>query len=153
MPPCASPPSSGRPSTRPTCCAAGPRPGCAGDPAGAAADFARVVDLAGDCGAPELTAAARLGLARLALDRGALAEARRLALTALDECPAGWYTADGVRMTILVTLGRAAAAAATRPAAGTGKCPQWVPDRTPPGSWPPPRRGSPNLPPAEPGRE
>jgi len=114
MPPCASPPSSGRPSTRPTCCAAGPRPGCAGDPAGAAADFARVVDLAGDCGAPELTAAARLGLARLALDRGALAEARRLALTALDECPAGWYTADGVRMTILVTLGRAAAAAGDR---------------------------------------
>jgi predicted ATPase len=80
----------------------------ADDLPGAAADFTRVVELARQCGAPELAAAAHLGLGRLALRDGDLAEAHRLCTIALDECPAGWYTADGNRMTILVTLGRIA---------------------------------------------
>ncbi|XVU29747.1 ATP-binding protein [Actinoplanes sp. CA-054009] len=82
----------------------------AGDLDAAAADFVRSADLARACGAPELIAAARLGQGRIALLRGEHADARRLCETALRDCPAGWYTADGVRMTILVTLGRIAAA-------------------------------------------
>jgi predicted ATPase len=79
-----------------------------GDADGAGADFTRVLGLARDCGAPELAAAARLGLGRIALGRGSAAEARRLCTAALEECPTGWYTADGIRMAILVTLGRIA---------------------------------------------
>jgi predicted ATPase/DNA-binding SARP family transcriptional activator len=79
-----------------------------GDLTGAADDFAQVVAIARDCGAPELSAAANTGLGRIALTRGDLAEARRLGTAALDECPAGWYTADGNRMTALVLLGRIA---------------------------------------------
>ncbi|XVV08541.1 BTAD domain-containing putative transcriptional regulator [Actinoplanes sp. CA-131856] len=82
----------------------------AGDLDAATADFERSAELARVCGAPELIAAARLGRGRTALLRGDHAAARRLCETALRDCPAGWYTADGVRMTILVTLGRVAAA-------------------------------------------
>ncbi|SNY70058.1 BTAD domain-containing putative transcriptional regulator [Paractinoplanes atraurantiacus] len=83
----------------------------AGDLGAAAADFERSAERARACGAPELIAAARLGLGRIALLHGDHATARRLCESALRDCPAGWYTADGVRMTILVTLGRVAATA------------------------------------------
>jgi hypothetical protein len=116
-----------------------------GDIAGAAADFTRAAEQARAAGAPELLAAALLGLGSLALtravpapsdpsvagssppnggiddpsvagsdranggiDRDALAEASRYGLEALAACPAGWYSADGTRMTILVILGRIA---------------------------------------------
>ncbi|WP_250030002.1 ATP-binding protein [Paractinoplanes maris] len=82
------------------------------DPAGAAADYAESMSLATACGAPEVVASSRLGQARLALQHGDHATARALARTALAECPTGWYTADGVRQTIMLTLGRAAEAAA-----------------------------------------
>ncbi|PWK52312.1 DNA-binding SARP family transcriptional activator [Actinoplanes xinjiangensis] len=109
-----------------------------GDLGGAAADFTRAAEQARAAGAPELLAAALLGLGSLALtravpapsdppnggiddpsvagsgspngniDRDALAEASRYGLEALAACPAGWYSADGTRMTILVILGRIA---------------------------------------------
>ena len=79
-----------------------------GDLAGAAADFARVVDTARACGAPELVAAGRLGLGELAWRRGDHAGARELCTAALAECPAGWFSADGVRTAILATLARIA---------------------------------------------
>lgn len=82
-----------------------------GDATGAAEDFTLAISLSAECGAAELLAASRLGQARLALRRGALPEARALALTALAECPVGWYAADGTRLTIYVTLGRVAEAA------------------------------------------
>jgi predicted ATPase/DNA-binding SARP family transcriptional activator len=47
----------------------------------------------------------------IADDPEALAEALRYCSDALAACPAGWYSADGTRMTILVTLGRIAEAA------------------------------------------
>ncbi len=81
-----------------------------GDSAGAAADFAEAITLATNCGAPELVASAHLGQGRLALRAGDHATARELCLVALEECPAGWYTADGIRLTIFVTLGRVAEA-------------------------------------------
>jgi predicted ATPase/DNA-binding SARP family transcriptional activator len=88
-----------------------------GDTVGAAGDFTRAAELARSSGAPELTAAALLGLGSLAMaragsgpaaDRDALAEALRYGTEALAACPAGWYSADGTRMTILVMLGRIA---------------------------------------------
>jgi tetratricopeptide (TPR) repeat protein len=91
-----------------------------GDTGGAAEDFARAAELARECGAPELIAAALLGLGTIALSRvrpgrtsGAreredLAEASRYCSDALAACPAGWYSADGTRMAILVVLGRIA---------------------------------------------
>ncbi|MFC3738270.1 BTAD domain-containing putative transcriptional regulator [Paractinoplanes deccanensis] len=82
----------------------------AGDLDAATADFHRAAGLAGSCGAPELLAAAHLGLGRVALHRHDHDTALQLCTTALHECPTGWYTADGIRMTILVTLGRIAAA-------------------------------------------
>ncbi|MEU4623716.1 BTAD domain-containing putative transcriptional regulator [Actinoplanes sp. NPDC023801] len=90
-----------------------------GDTAGAAADYSRAADLARECGAPELIAAALLGLGLIAMsrphtsgvpDRDALAEALRYCSEALAACPSGWYSADGTRMEILVTLGRIAEA-------------------------------------------
>ncbi|MEV0902322.1 BTAD domain-containing putative transcriptional regulator [Actinoplanes sp. NPDC049802] len=91
----------------------------AGDRAGAAEDFSRSVDLSRQAGAPELTAAALLGLGSLALDRGDLAEASRLCSAALATCPEGWYSAEGTRVAILVTLGRVAEAAGDPKAAET----------------------------------
>ncbi|GAB2577948.1 SARP family transcriptional regulator [Paractinoplanes abujensis] len=81
-----------------------------GDDEGAAADFARAMSLAAECGATELVAAARVAEGRLALRRGDASRARDLCLTALAECPSGWYSADGTRLTILLALGRAAEA-------------------------------------------
>ncbi|WP_164842646.1 ATP-binding protein [Actinoplanes solisilvae] len=81
-----------------------------GDAAGAAEDFALSVSLSAESGAPELLASSRHGLGRLALRRGDVHEARALCLLALAECPTGWYTADGTRLTIYVTLGRVAEA-------------------------------------------
>ncbi|GAA0443921.1 BTAD domain-containing putative transcriptional regulator [Actinoplanes campanulatus] len=90
----------------------------AGDRSGAAEDFTRSAELARRAGAPELTAAAQLGLGVLALDRGDLPEATRLCSAALATCPEGWYSAEGTRMAILLALGRiAVAAGAPGPAA------------------------------------
>ncbi|WP_250008714.1 BTAD domain-containing putative transcriptional regulator [Actinoplanes sp. M2I2] len=75
-----------------------------GEPAGAAADFTESMALATACGAPEVVASSRLGLARLARLQGDPTTARALARTALAECPAGWYTADSVRETIRLEL-------------------------------------------------
>ncbi|WP_329110945.1 winged helix-turn-helix domain-containing protein [Micromonospora sp. NBC_01699] len=80
----------------------------AGDLAGAYADFLRSGRLARQAGAPELGAAARLGLAEVARLRGDLTEARELCDAALSECPLGWFGAAGTRVGILVTLGRIA---------------------------------------------
>ncbi|HWS34728.1 MAG TPA: hypothetical protein VN408_18550 [Actinoplanes sp.] len=82
-----------------------------GDLEGAAADFSRAAELAREAGAPEMVAAALLGLGSLAMTRGgaaALAEASRHCRAALSACPSGWYSADGIRMTVLVMLGRIA---------------------------------------------
>ncbi|MEU4156774.1 BTAD domain-containing putative transcriptional regulator [Actinoplanes sp. NPDC026670] len=79
-----------------------------GDLDGAAADFTRTAELACTAGAPELVAAALLGLGSLALASDDLELARRYGAEALAACPAGWYSADGTRMTILVMLGRIA---------------------------------------------
>ncbi|WP_203779029.1 ATP-binding protein [Actinoplanes philippinensis] len=49
--------------------------------------------------------------------REALAEALRYCHEALAACPAGWYSADGTRMTILVMLGRIAELSGDRAAA------------------------------------
>ncbi|MBL7259882.1 ATP-binding protein [Paractinoplanes lichenicola] len=81
-----------------------------GDDDGAAADFARAMALAAECGATEMVAAARVAEGRLALRGGDAARARELCLTALAECPSGWYSADGTRLTIYLALGRVAEA-------------------------------------------
>ncbi|BAL90534.1 putative AfsR-family transcriptional regulator [Actinoplanes missouriensis 431] len=82
----------------------------AGDLGGAAEDFARSAELARDCGALELLAAARLGEGAIALRTGDLDEASRRCAAALAACPAGWFGADGTRMSIFVMLGRIAEA-------------------------------------------
>ncbi|MDI6100090.1 BTAD domain-containing putative transcriptional regulator [Actinoplanes sp. NEAU-A12] len=79
-----------------------------GDPDGAAADFTRAAEVAREAGAPELAAAGLLGLGSLALARGDLPESFRYCSAALAACPAGWYSADGTRMAILIVLGRIA---------------------------------------------
>ncbi|MEU4557677.1 BTAD domain-containing putative transcriptional regulator [Actinoplanes sp. NPDC023936] len=76
----------------------------------AAEDFARSAELARDCGALELVAAARLGEGAIAMRTGNLDEARRRCAAALAACPAGWFGADGTRMSIFVMLGRIAEA-------------------------------------------
>ncbi|MBM2618418.1 AfsR/SARP family transcriptional regulator [Actinoplanes sp. LDG1-06] len=81
-----------------------------GDHAGAADDFAHALRLAAECGAPELTAATRLAEGKLALRAGDPQRAYELCLTALDECPSGYYTAEGTRLTIYLALGRVAEA-------------------------------------------
>ncbi|MFY1671200.1 AfsR/SARP family transcriptional regulator [Plantactinospora sp. WMMB334] len=91
----------------------------AGDLAGAGDDYRRVVELATPAGAPELLAAAHLGLGEIARHRGDLAGARRLCERALAECPTGWFGAEGIRLAILVALGQIAAATGDRGAART----------------------------------
>ncbi|WP_328853618.1 winged helix-turn-helix domain-containing protein [Micromonospora globbae] len=83
----------------------------AGDLTGAEDDYRRVVEVAQPAGAPELVAAAHLGLGEIARRRGDLEDARRLCEQALAECPTGWFGAEMVRLGALVTLGHVHAAA------------------------------------------
>jgi predicted ATPase/DNA-binding SARP family transcriptional activator len=82
----------------------------AGDLAGAQTDYGRAAELARLAGTAEQLAEAHRGLGEIARLRGDLDEARRLCELALDECPAGWYIADEIRMGIMVALGRVAEA-------------------------------------------
>ncbi|MPZ29044.1 MAG: AfsR/SARP family transcriptional regulator [Micromonosporaceae bacterium] len=82
----------------------------AGDAAGARADFQQAGELARRAGAPEVRAAAQLGLGELARRAGDLPEARRCYDAALATCPTGWYSADMVRAEICAGLGRVAEA-------------------------------------------
>jgi predicted ATPase/DNA-binding SARP family transcriptional activator len=82
----------------------------AGDLAAAGADYQGSAGAARRAGAPDILAAAGLGLAEVARLRGDLAEARRLAEAALAECPSGWFTADSTRSEISIALGRIAEA-------------------------------------------
>ncbi|MEO3748945.1 BTAD domain-containing putative transcriptional regulator [Plantactinospora sp. B5E13] len=77
---------------------------------GAVADYRRVTELASRAGAPEMLAAAHLGLGEIARRRGDPTGARRLAEQALAECPTGWFGAEGVRLATLVLLGQLAEA-------------------------------------------
>ncbi|MGI5151242.1 AfsR/SARP family transcriptional regulator [Plantactinospora sp. CA-294935] len=77
---------------------------------GADGDYQRVVELAPPAGAPELLAAAHLGLGEIARRRGDLGRARRLCEQALAECPTGWFGAEGIRLAALVALGQILAA-------------------------------------------
>ncbi|MEU8072261.1 BTAD domain-containing putative transcriptional regulator [Micromonospora sp. NPDC049151] len=80
----------------------------AGDLTGAAEDYRRVRRIAGPAGAPELVAAAYLGLGEIARRDGDPREARTLCERAVAECPSGWFGADVVRLAALVTLGQLA---------------------------------------------
>jgi predicted ATPase/DNA-binding SARP family transcriptional activator len=82
----------------------------AGELDAAHADYRRAASLARRAGSPEVLAAARLGLAEVAMRRGDRVEARRLAELALAECPTGWFLADATRADALVLLGRIAEA-------------------------------------------
>ncbi|MEN3608435.1 BTAD domain-containing putative transcriptional regulator [Plantactinospora sp. ZYX-F-223] len=77
---------------------------------GADGDYQQVVELAPPAGAPELLAAAHLGLGEIARRRGDLDRARRLCEQALAECPTGWFGAEGIRLAALVALGQILAA-------------------------------------------
>ncbi|MFU8871760.1 BTAD domain-containing putative transcriptional regulator [Micromonospora sp. SL4-19] len=78
---------------------------------GADADFRQVVTFAQPAGAPELLAAAHLGLGEIARRRGDLTGARQLCEQALAECPTGWFGTEVIRLAALVALGRTAEAA------------------------------------------
>lgn len=82
----------------------------AGDHAAATAFCERAVELSRRAGAPETLAMAHLGLAEAARLRGDLAAARELCEQALDECPAGWFSSNGTRVSVLLGLGRVAVA-------------------------------------------
>ncbi|MFY1692739.1 BTAD domain-containing putative transcriptional regulator [Plantactinospora sp. WMMB782] len=81
-----------------------------GDLVGAEEDYQRVLELALPAGAPELLAAAHLGLGEIARIQGDLDRARRLCEQALAECPTGWFGAEGVRLAALAAVGRILAA-------------------------------------------
>ncbi|MEV4817517.1 ATP-binding protein [Micromonospora tulbaghiae] len=83
----------------------------AGDLAGAAEDYRRVRRIAGPAGAPELVAAADLGLGEIARRDGDPQRARALCERAVAQCPSGWFGAEVVRLAALVTLGQLADAA------------------------------------------
>lgn len=78
----------------------------AADFAAADADYAAAVKHGRRAGAPELLSRAYLGQANIARSRGDLDTARQHCLTALAECPVGWFSAEAVRVGVLVTLGR-----------------------------------------------
>jgi predicted ATPase/DNA-binding SARP family transcriptional activator len=82
----------------------------AGELDAAHADYRRAASLARRAGSREVLAAARLGLAEVAMRRGDRVEAHRLAELALAECPTGWFLADATRAEALVLLGRIAEA-------------------------------------------
>ncbi|MFC0097264.1 BTAD domain-containing putative transcriptional regulator [Micromonospora marina] len=83
----------------------------AGDLTGAAEDYRRVRRIAGPAGAPELVAAAYLGLSEIARRDGDPQRARALCERAVADCPTGWFGAEVVRLAALVTLGQLADAA------------------------------------------
>ncbi|WP_018784373.1 BTAD domain-containing putative transcriptional regulator [Micromonospora sp. CNB394] len=83
----------------------------AGDLTGAAEDYRRVRRIAGPAGAPELVAAAYLGLSEIARRDGDPQRARALCEQAVADCPTGWFGAEVVRLAALVTLGQLADAA------------------------------------------
>ncbi|MEU1762276.1 ATP-binding protein [Micromonospora sp. NPDC005686] len=91
----------------------------AGDLPGAAEDYRRVRRIAGPAGAPELVAAAHLGLAEIARRDGDPQQARALCERAVADCPSGWFGAEVVRLAALVMLGQLADAAGD-PAAARG---------------------------------
>jgi hypothetical protein len=68
-----------------------------GDTAGGEAALNRAIDTSQRAGAPEYSAAARVTLATMALERGQVDTARRLAEQARAECPVGWYLAEHIR--------------------------------------------------------
>jgi predicted ATPase/DNA-binding SARP family transcriptional activator len=91
-----------------------------GDLVDAYADYHRASQLARQAGAPEVLAAALLGLARVAWLRGDLAEARRLCDAALAENPNDWFGTTWTRLGIIVLLGRIAEATGDVDAARAG---------------------------------
>lgn len=76
----------------------------------ATAFYERAADLSRRAGAPETLAMAHLGLAEAARLRGDLAAARNLCEQALAECPAGWFSSDSIRFSVLIALGKVALA-------------------------------------------
>ncbi|SBT66725.1 Predicted ATPase [Micromonospora sediminicola] len=82
-----------------------------GDLTGAGDDYRRVRRMAGPAGAPELVAAADLGLGEIARRDGDPDRARTLCERALAGCPSGWFGAEVVRLAARVTLGQLADAA------------------------------------------
>ncbi|GII55120.1 SARP family transcriptional regulator [Planotetraspora thailandica] len=77
----------------------------AGDEQGARSDYERATELARRAGAPEITAAAHLGLGEMARLRGDLGTARALFETALAECTADWFGAEEIRARVYISLG------------------------------------------------
>ncbi|WP_225845028.1 BTAD domain-containing putative transcriptional regulator [Streptomyces sp. HPF1205] len=92
----------------------------AGDHAAATAFCERAVELSRRAGAPETLAMAHLGLAEAARLRGDLAAARELGEQALAECPVGWFSSNGTRLSVLLGLGRICVAEGD--AAGARRC-------------------------------
>jgi predicted ATPase len=82
----------------------------AGDHAAAAGFSERAAEFSRRAGAPETLAMARLGLAEAARLRGDLAAARDLCERALAECPVGWFSSNGTRVSVLLGLARIALA-------------------------------------------
>ncbi|MFI5710766.1 hypothetical protein [Kribbella sp. NPDC051620] len=80
----------------------------------AADDYRRTLVRAKRAGRPDLSAAARIGLAKAARYAGDLAKAQELALVALSRCPDDWDEADLAMTEALAELA-AIAAAAGRP--------------------------------------
>lgn len=76
----------------------------AGDLTAACDDFTRALLLAQRSGAPEFVAAARLGLAQVARQRGDLVEARRLCDEALAGGLTGWYVGEATRSEIVLFI-------------------------------------------------
>ncbi|MEV0969416.1 BTAD domain-containing putative transcriptional regulator [Microtetraspora glauca] len=76
-----------------------------GDEAGALADYERAAELALGAGAPEVVAAAHLGLGELARLRGDLTEASRRCEFALESCTTDAFAVEETRARVYVALG------------------------------------------------